>query len=108
MPTTKRFFVYVIRLDRAVLQKKKFANDNLDYIAGMNCFYVGMTGKTPMERYDQHKTGYKACRFVTEFGIELMPQTYGCINPRSYVEAMRLERKVAARLKRRGFAVWQR
>ncbi len=42
-----------------------------------------------------------------EKGTEVR-RIYGCINPRSYVEAMRLERKVAARLKRRWFAVWQR
>ena len=59
-------------------------------------------------RFEQQKKGYKACRFVTDFGLELMPQINGCINPRTYKDAQRLERRVAKRLRRRGFAVWQR
>jgi hypothetical protein len=108
MTAANHYFVYVIRLSTDALQRKKFRDENPQYIEGFDCFYVGMTGRTPALRFEQHKNGYKACGLAKDFGVELMPQSYGCINPRTYVEAQKLERRVAKRLRRRGFAVWQR
>jgi hypothetical protein len=108
MAESKRFLIYVIRLSPEVLRKKKFADENPLYREGQDCFYVGMTGNLPADRFQQHLAGYKACKFVTEFGLELMPAEYGCINPRTYEDALKLERRVAKRLRREGFAVWQR
>ena len=105
---SKRFMVYVIRLDQVVLRSRKFKDDNPNYVAGKDCYYVGVTSCTPAERFEQHKSGYKACRFVKKYWLELMPARFAQINPRTYEDAMRHERKVAKRLKRQGYGVWQR
>lgn len=104
----KRFMVYVIKLDLAVLAHRKFRDDNPNYQSGKDCYYVGMTSSTPEERYKQHKAGYKACRFAMAYGVGLMPARLAQISPRTYEEASRHERKVAKRLKNRGHGVWQR
>ena len=56
--------IYVIELDKKVLEKKKFKDANPDYIEGSPCVYVGMTSKSPEERFKQHKEGHKASRIV--------------------------------------------
>ena len=66
-----------------------------------------MTAKSPEERFVQHKRGYKANRYARKYGIELMPPAFTVINPRSYDEARRLERRIAARLRKKGLGVWQ-
>jgi hypothetical protein len=71
------------------------------------CFYVGMTGLTPEERFRNHKRGYKDNRFVREFGIRLLPELYETLNPISYAEAVKKEEDLARALRRRGFGVWQ-
>jgi hypothetical protein len=104
----KRFMVYVIKLDPAVLAHRKFRDDNPNYQQGKDCYYVGMTSNTPQERYKQHMAGYKACRFAKDYGMELMPAQFAQINPRTYEDTSRHERKVAKRLKKKGCGVWQR
>ncbi len=104
----KRFMVYVIKLDAAVLRHRKFRDDNPKYQPGKECYYVGMTSSTPDERYKQHKAGYKACRFAKVYGVELMPSRLAQCNPKTYEDASRHERKVAKRLKSQGHGVWQR
>ena len=100
--------VYVIKLCPAVLAHRKFRDDNPNYQGGKDCYYVGVTSCTPEVRYRQHKSGYKASRFATEYGVELMPASLAQINPRTYEETSRHERKVAKRLKNQGHGVWQR
>ena len=104
----KRFLVYVIRLDPAVLGRRKFRDANPDRLAESDCYYVGMTSSTPQTRFEQHKAGYKACRFARDFGLELMPPRFSHINPKTFVEATRFERKLAVRLRNRGHAIWQK
>ena len=43
----KRFTVYAIKLAPTVLTSRKFREANPDYVEGMECFYIGMTAKTP-------------------------------------------------------------
>jgi hypothetical protein len=105
---SKRFSVYVILLDQGVLQSRKFRDDNPNFKESMDCYYVGMTSSTAEKRFEQHKLGYKSCRFVKEFGLELMPARFSQCNPKTYENAMRHERKVANRLQRKGYGVWQR
>ena len=49
--------VYVIELHHDVLLEAKFRKRNPDYIHGMPCVYVGMTGLDPDIRFDKHKAG---------------------------------------------------
>lgn len=100
--------VYVIKLDIAVLQSRKFREDNPGYLDGSPCYYVGMTSSPPDVRFEQHRSGYKACRFARDFGLELMPARFAQCNPRTYADALSHEKVVARRLKNMGCGVWQR
>jgi hypothetical protein len=53
--------------------------------------YVGETSLDPDFRFDQHKTGYKASRFVNRFGVRLLPQLFQHFNPLRRWEAVELE-----------------
>jgi len=57
--------------------------------------YVGETSLDPDLRFDQHKTGYKASRFVNRFGFRLLPQLFGHFNPLRRWEAVELEPALA-------------
>jgi hypothetical protein len=103
-----RFWVYVVELAQEVLQNKRFRDANPDRVEGMACYSFGMTALTPEERFENRRRGYKACRFVTEFGLALMPRGFAHHNPRTFDAARRLKRRFARRLRNRGHAVWQR
>jgi hypothetical protein len=66
-----------------------------------------MTGLTPAERFDNHKSGYKASRWVRNFGIELLPDFYTWLNRMSYETAQEVEEDLASHLRSLGHAVWQ-
>ena len=54
------FQVYVIELSKKVFsESSKFRNANPQFNGVLECLYVGMTSKTPKERFEQHKTGYR-------------------------------------------------
>lgn len=101
------YHVYVVELDPSVLERKKFAERNPDYVAGKPCVYVGMTGLTPQQRFDNHKRGYKANRYVRDYGWELRPDLFPDGSPFTYREAQSVERDVARELRAIGYAVWQ-
>ena len=103
----RRFTVYAIRLHGEVLQSKKFRDANPLYLAGSDCYYIGMTAKDPKIRFEQHKTGYKSNRYARKYGVELMPPSFTVIRPRTYEEACGMERRIAARLRKKGFGIWQ-
>ena len=98
--------IYVIELDKEVLGKKKFKDANPDYIEGSPCVYVGMTSKSPEERFKRHKEGHKAARIVKQFGIRLKPRQYQSLNPMSRDEAAEMEFEKARRLRKKGWGVW--
>ena len=104
----RRYSVYVIGLNRAVLAKRRFLAENPQYNPNKPCVYVGMTSKTPEERFQCHKAGIKACKFVLDYGEYLKPRHYRKLNPMTYDEAVAMERELARRLRKRGYAVWQK
>ena len=99
--------VYIVELDPQVLSSGKFREANPGYLDGRMCLYVGMTGLTPPERFQNHKKGYKANHFVQKYGLRLLPELYDKLNPMSYAKAARKEEELARALRRRGFGVWQ-
>lgn len=99
--------IYVIELDKAVLRDRRFAQANPGYVDGMPCVYVGMTCRTPEERFAQHKMGYKAARIVRRYGIRLKPRQFRFYNPMTRDEAKYMEVEKARRLRNRGYGVWQ-
>ena len=101
--------LYVIGLDKAVLEVPRFKRENPGYRQGKPCVYVGITSLEPEERFRQHKAGVKAGRgYVTKYGLYLMPRKYQHRNPVSSTEAEEKERDLAESLRRKGYGVWQR
>ena len=64
--------------------------------------YVGETSRDPDLRFDQHKTGYKASRWVNRFGVCLLPDLVAHLNPLRRWEAKELEAALAEELTRAG------
>jgi predicted GIY-YIG superfamily endonuclease len=64
--------------------------------------YVGETSRDPDLRFDQHKTGYKASRFVTRHGVRLLPELVAHLNPMRRWEAVDLEAALAEAFKSAG------
>lgn len=101
------YYVYVIRLDNAVLKSGKFRRRNPDVNTSLPCFYVGQSCHPPEKRFWQHKKGYKSNRFAKEFGLGLCPQFYENFNPiRSRKEAESIEAKLTESLRAKGHGVW--
>jgi predicted GIY-YIG superfamily endonuclease len=78
-------------------------NPNGDGKAG---YYVGMTGLSPEQRFENHKRGYKAAGVVKRFGERLVPKLYEHLNPMPYAKAKAMESMLAESLRKRGFAVY--
>jgi len=70
--------------------------------------YVGMTGRTPKERYASHKRGKPAGKkIVTRYGVKLLPKLYDHLNPLTREEADRMEKETLPReLTAKGFKVY--
>jgi predicted GIY-YIG superfamily endonuclease len=73
---------------------------------GRAAYYVGMTGLTPEERFQNHKSGLKAARVVKNFGVRLVPKLYAHLNPMPYEKALRMEAALAESLRKRGYRVY--
>ncbi|CAN5819622.1 hypothetical protein BH11BAC3_BH11BAC3_29570 [soil metagenome] len=108
--------VYVIELSKRVFtENTKFRLANPQFNGVLECLYVGMTSKTPAERFKQHKTGYVnkkghklSANIVQKYGSYLRPSLYDHINEQlmNQQEALKMEAKLALDLRRKGYAVW--
>ena len=97
--------VYVVLLapEAARLPEVRSANPNCD--PTKPCIYVGMTGLSPEERFQNHKSGLKAARVVELFGLRLMPELYEVFNPMPFEAALEMERELAEDLRAQGYTV---
>lgn len=112
---TKKYSIYVIELSKKVFtENAKFRNANPQFNGVLQCLYVGMTSKTPKERFLQHKTGYVnkkghnlAASIVLKYGMYLRPSLYNHIDPiNNRQDALKMEKQLALELRRKGYAVW--
>lgn len=71
-----------------------------------DCYYVGMTGLHPQERFENHKAGVKAARVVRDYGQQLAYEWFDDIPPMTYDDAVRCEPTLADELRDRGFVVF--
>jgi len=110
-----KYHVYVIELNRKVFNENaRFRKANPQFNPILECLYVGMTSKTPKERFEQHikgtlsKRGYKlSSKLVQKYGIFLRPSLYSHLDPvRTKTEALALEKKLTLELRRQRYAVW--
>ena len=107
MARRAHYNVYVIELDRRVLEESRFNKANPGYRSGKPCVYVGMTGLDPDIRFDKHKAGIQSNRFVQKFGLRLLPELYEVYNPMPYDGARDMEVELAIGLRENGYGVWQ-
>ena len=108
--------VYVIELSKRVFtENARFRNANPQFNGVLECLYVGMTSKTPAERFRQHKTGYVnkkghnlSSYIVRKYGAYLRPSLYNHLNlkPMTRQQALVMEERLAWHLRKRGYAVW--
>lgn len=108
--------VYVIELSKRVFtENAKFRAANPQFNGVLECLYVGMTSKTPAERFRQHKTGYTnkkghklSANIVQKYGSYLRPSLYDHLNLKAMTrqQALLMEERLALDLRRRGYAVW--
>lgn len=99
--------VYVIELSKDVLYEPRFKKSNPDYVTGKPCVYVGMTGLSIDQRFDKHKAGIQANRFVQKYGLRLLPELYAVYNPMPYAGAADMEVELGIGLREAGYGVWQ-
>ena len=110
MPTRRRahrHHVYVVELSDRVWNEARFRKANPDWQLGKPFVYVGMTGLDPDLRFDKHKAGIQANRFVQAYGLRLLPALYAMFNPMPYEAAREMEVELAIALREEGYAVWQ-
>ncbi|HUS03117.1 MAG TPA: hypothetical protein VMY77_15370 [Chitinophagaceae bacterium] len=111
-----RYQVYVIELSKKVFtENARFRAANPQFNGVLQCLYVGMTSKTPAERFSQHKTGYinkkghnLSAWIVQKYGTYLRPSLYENINLKTMTrqQALLMEKKLALDLRSEGYAVW--
>ena len=107
-PRDRSHNIYVIEMDDSVREQNTFRDKNDEQLeTGLPCLYVGMTSLTPEQRFDQHKSGIRAARYVKRYGLLLRPEFYLAVNPMLQEEAKELEKELAARLRRAGYPTWQ-
>ena len=107
MARRPHYHVYVVELSKDVLDKPTFRKNNPDYVEGQPCVCVGMTGLDPDLRFDKHKAGIQANRYVFEYGVRLLPALYEVYNPMPYEAAREMEVELAIGLREAGYGVWQ-
>jgi hypothetical protein len=101
--------VYVIELSPEALGKKRVADENAGRRADKPCVYVGQTARTPEERFAQHLAGKRSSRIVREFGVRLRPRLYRNWGPyATRAESEAAEKRLAEKLRGRGYVVWSR
>ena len=99
--------VYVVELSDRVWNEARFRGANPEYRLGKPFVYVGMTGLDPDLRFDRHKAGIQANRFVFDYGLRLLPALYEVFNPMPYEAAREMEVELAIGLREAGYGVWQ-
>jgi hypothetical protein len=99
--------VYVVELSDRVWNEPAFRKANPGWQLGKPFVYVGMTGLDPDLRFDRHKAGVQANRFVRDYGLRLLPALYEVYNPMPHEAAREMEVELAIGLREKGFGVWQ-
>ena len=107
--------VYVVELSKRVFtEDRRFREANPQFNGVLQCLYVGMTSKTPEQRFEQHKTGYVnkkghklSANIVEKYGKYLRGSLYNHIAPmKTRAEALRMEKALALSLRKQRYVVW--
>jgi hypothetical protein len=91
-----------------VLTDAAFLRRNPDRRDDKPCVYVGSTYLSPEERFQQHLAGVHKNRYAFRYGVRLRPRLYrGHQDYATRPEAEAAEKRLAERLRKRGYGVWQ-
>ena len=71
---------------------------------GRHGVYVGQTGKERDRRFEEHKTGYKASKYVRKYGVALLPRVQNHLTDLEAQEANEIEAGLAAAFRNTG--IW--
>ena len=104
-PPQYHHHVYVVLLDPTVLTERKVIQANPKRDPAKACIYVGMTGLPPIERFQNHKDGYKGSRIARKYGLRLLPELYEYLNPMPFDAACQMEKELAEELREAGYTV---
>ena len=97
--------VYVILLDPSVLRRPSILRLNPNRQPTKPCVYVGMTGLLGEHRFENHKNGQKSAWVVRKYGLRLMPELYGFLNPMPFEAVAQMEKDLAEDLREDGYTV---
>jgi hypothetical protein len=97
--------VYVVLLDPAAGRLRAVRATNPRRDPKKPCVYVGMTGLSPEERFENHKQGIQPASVVKRYGLRLMPELYAHLNPMPFEAAVQMEQDLAEDLRRAGYTV---
>ncbi|WP_405382590.1 ribose-5-phosphate isomerase [Maribacter sp. LLG6340-A2] len=110
-----QYSIYVVELSKKIYtENKKFRDANPQFNGVLECLYVGMTSKTPKERFEQHKNGTLSKKgvnlsssMVRKYGLYLRGSLYNHIPllP-TKAAALKMEKHLALELRRKKYAVW--
>ena len=101
------YYVYVIEMDKEVMQSKKFRKRNPKMNPKLPCYYVGQSYHKPEVRFKQHKEGYKSNSYVKRYGLRLLPKFYTKNNPiQTRKNAEYIEQQLTKKLRAKGYGVW--
>jgi hypothetical protein len=100
--------LHIIRLRPEVWESRRFREANPDRRMDKPCVYVGSTAREPAARLDQHLSGVRSSRIVKRYGTELLQRKMRNLRPVPAAKAEAEERRLAERLRRRGYGVWQK
>ncbi|WP_405414239.1 ribose-5-phosphate isomerase [Maribacter sp. Asnod1-A12] len=109
------YSIYVIELSKKVFsENRKFREANPQFNGVLECLYVGMTSKTPKDRFAQHKNGTLSkkghnisSKIVQKYGLYLRGSLFNHLDPiKSRAEALKMEEQLALELRRKKYAVW--
>ncbi|HEY9510271.1 MAG TPA: hypothetical protein VIV82_10455 [Verrucomicrobiae bacterium] len=98
-------YVYVVLLKPAAGKLRKVQQLNPQCDPAKPSVYVGMTGLTPEERFENHQRGIKSSSFVKHYGVRLLPELYEHLNPMPFEAAAQMEMDLTEDLRRAGYTV---
>lgn len=104
---TRTYHLYAIRLDEAVLARRAFREHNPGYVPGKPCYYVDSSVYPPAVRFEKHKSGVRASRWVRDFGLHVAARKCRHVELAGPDQPARAEREYAERLRAKGYGIWQ-
>jgi hypothetical protein len=87
---------------------RDFREENPDRRADRPCVYVGYTAHTAEHRFEQHMADTRSRAKVWRYGIRLLTEWGRELGAVDEDAAQRAERRLARKLRNRGYGVWQR